>query len=482
MAERRCREVERPREDPDALYVNDYLIFTFPGSGGAVTVKTVTAAKEVITIDSRRPHPTEQHRRRPEGDRGPPHPARLAVGRRRCRGSLHNGNLIVREQFWRRTGDSYTVAPGETMTVSYTRTVGVESVSSSTTEIATSLGLSVSGGLGPLMVSANASLNMSSSSFQQLTTSEETTMYESLQVVGGDKKATWFRWQLTDVVSVYSPSSANYLPLATIVVSQDPVVVTGRTTTSTPSQTMPEDLRIGFWNVQRYAQTNVRRYRAVEPVMTAWLKGSTRAGIPDVVALCEVGQGGQAWANQNPNYWADNGYRARFVSVQSATPSGISPCSFLVARREATTDQIDVRAVGGSTVRPMIQLTPTWTTETIVACHLKASRDIARDELETFLQDLSSTTRAVLYGDLNFDFDTAPDQIPATQFGPVWQKFSPGLDWSFVSRRSTDLNRRQRLIDFAYSKGIELCLKRRTPATACGRPSTMHRSSTSSAR
>lgn len=131
--------------------------------------------------------------------------------------------VVMREQYWRRLGSSFSVGPGETRTISLAHTTGMSRSSSDTETLATSVGTSVSGGLGPFSASISASINASSTSFQEISVHEETTTYEELTATApADKTITYMAWQLTDILTVFD---AQQCPLASVVNAQAPVLI-----------------------------------------------------------------------------------------------------------------------------------------------------------------------------------------------------------------------------------------------------------------
>lgn len=158
-------------------------------------------------------------------------------------------NLILREQFWQRMGDSYALAPKTKRTVSTTLVSGMQNTSSHEEAMSQSLGLSSSFGWGPVSASLSANLSANSSSFQQISISTESTQYESLELSNTTDATQYFlRWQLTDVITVYqtytppsqgeaapdnlvpgAPAPANgpggMNPLTTVSVAQSPVLI-----------------------------------------------------------------------------------------------------------------------------------------------------------------------------------------------------------------------------------------------------------------
>jgi hypothetical protein len=131
---------------------------------------------------------------------------------------------LTRSQFWKRSGDSITLAPGESVVTSYTSTTGIQETSSNTETVATSLNASASAGWGPVSASISAGLNTSSTSFQQYVATQIDSRFES-RTYASDPNSTRiiFRWQLYDVVSV--TAAADNRVLAQVTTAQLPDVV-----------------------------------------------------------------------------------------------------------------------------------------------------------------------------------------------------------------------------------------------------------------
>jgi hypothetical protein len=152
----------------------------------------------------------------------PPDSARVLVG---C-GNAPNGNLVIREQYWERQNDSICLAGHEKRTVSYTVTSGMEQTSSDTETMSGSLSSSISGGWGPVSASISASLSKTSTSFQQVTVSQETTSYISNKIYNPhDEPIAFLRWQLVDVITVFDKTTSQ--PVASLMQSANPTVVMG---------------------------------------------------------------------------------------------------------------------------------------------------------------------------------------------------------------------------------------------------------------
>lgn len=119
---------------------------------------------------------------------------------------LAHQNILCREQYWERAGDSYVMAPGTRRTVSTTTTSGIQKTSSEQYDISLALGFSASAGWGPISASISGSLSASSSTMQQVFVSNEVTQYESLELSNTtDATQMFFRWQLMDVFTIFAP-------------------------------------------------------------------------------------------------------------------------------------------------------------------------------------------------------------------------------------------------------------------------------------
>ena len=130
---------------------------------------------------------------------------------------------VTRAQFWKRSGDSISLAPTEEVTTGYTSSTGLQETSSDTETVAKSVDASLSAGWGPVSASLSASLNTSSTSFQQYVSTQNDTRYETRTYKGnGTFTQLIFRWQLYDVVTV---SNATNKVLAQVTTAQQPDIV-----------------------------------------------------------------------------------------------------------------------------------------------------------------------------------------------------------------------------------------------------------------
>ena len=141
-------------------------------------------------------------------------------------GKAENGAIILREQFWALQNDSICLAGNETRTVSYSVTSGMQTVSSTETQVAMSLGVSASGGWGPVRASMNATLNRNTRVSQQISINEQRTSYvaNSIHNPSVDPIA-YLRWQLTDVITVLDEEGET--PTSLVAQALNPTIVMG---------------------------------------------------------------------------------------------------------------------------------------------------------------------------------------------------------------------------------------------------------------
>lgn len=131
---------------------------------------------------------------------------------------------VVRQQYWHLSADSYVLGPREERLVSYQETSGMQQMTSEQKTMAESLGLSASGGWGPISASLTATLSATTSRMQQLTLTTETVRYESTTLKNPtDQPVMNLMWQLTDVVTVYQKLK----PVASVVSTLRPVLIAG---------------------------------------------------------------------------------------------------------------------------------------------------------------------------------------------------------------------------------------------------------------
>lgn len=158
----------------------------------------------------------------------PPDSPRVLVGCGVLKGSgstAADGNIIVREQYWERMSDSYSLAAGEQKTLSSTTTEGTETTSSSTSEMAVSLGLDASAGWGPVSASASATLSSEASHFQQVTVTEQSTLFASDTLSNETADAVMYlKWQLTDVITVFTSTG---VAKSSVMMGENPIIIAG---------------------------------------------------------------------------------------------------------------------------------------------------------------------------------------------------------------------------------------------------------------
>ncbi|MEW1911321.1 hypothetical protein AB0442_23220 [Kitasatospora sp. NPDC085895] len=148
---------------------------------------------------------------------------RIVVG---C-GRLLNGNTVVREQLWQRISDSYSIAPGQMKEANFTLVSGCQSTSSDLSSLEASVSASAKAGWGPVSASVSASLSAGTTTFQQVTATQQTTSFVSRRYeLAADAPAaeTMLYWQLCDSVTVYDGLG---IPQSSLVVGTQPALIGG---------------------------------------------------------------------------------------------------------------------------------------------------------------------------------------------------------------------------------------------------------------
>ena len=135
--------------------------------------------------------------------------------------------MVCREQFWARHPTSYCLAAGEKRTVNITTTQGKQSSSSEVTSATASVGADVSAGWGAFSASVSASMSMESTTTQQVTISEENSVFITTELdnSASDKPAIYLCWQMNDVVTVCD--AATHKPLSSVISAGSPIIVMG---------------------------------------------------------------------------------------------------------------------------------------------------------------------------------------------------------------------------------------------------------------
>jgi hypothetical protein len=115
------------------------------------------------------------------------------------------GSTLIREQFWYRTADSYSLAPKERRTTSMHVTTGIERSSSSQEDLSASLDLSAGLSWGPISASLTASFAATSSTLQSVQLFEQRSVrsMDSVYNASDHDDMTVLQWQLMDVVNVF---------------------------------------------------------------------------------------------------------------------------------------------------------------------------------------------------------------------------------------------------------------------------------------
>ena len=207
-----------------AFYPRNSLFVIFTSFSGAF-VGIVQANEKIIITDAliRSPNNIGSYPLPTKSVPIPNNSPRILVGY----GKTSLGNLITREQFWQRAGDSYVLAPGQTKTVSYTVTTGMQQTSSEQSTVAGSLGMNVAAGWGAISASLSASFNQQSTTFQQISTQTESTYFESLEMKNDSNETRMFlKWVLNDIITIFDQTNPS-IPIASVVNIENPVLIGG---------------------------------------------------------------------------------------------------------------------------------------------------------------------------------------------------------------------------------------------------------------
>lgn len=147
---------------------------------------------------------------------------RVVVGSAR----LPNGNGLSREQYWQRMPNSYSLAPREKRTVSYTVTSGMTSTSSDQKTSEETAGASIGAGWGPFSAHVSSQLSHSSTSDQSVTITSQTTSYNQNQYENlTDSSQYVLVWQLTDELTIFDEFSGK--PVSSVTTLTQPPIVAG---------------------------------------------------------------------------------------------------------------------------------------------------------------------------------------------------------------------------------------------------------------
>jgi len=144
--------------------------------------------------------------------------------------------VITREQFWARSGDSYSLGPGETREISFTQTSGMQNTSSSQDVVNKSINASGSVGWGPFSASVSAALSSSSTTMQQVSVTEESTSYVAQKFYNapGEESVMVLKWELTDTIYGFSITN-NYAPSFSVQTVQTPVAISSLVASAIPA-------------------------------------------------------------------------------------------------------------------------------------------------------------------------------------------------------------------------------------------------------
>ncbi|MFD3998830.1 hypothetical protein [Streptomyces sp. NPDC058548] len=166
----------------------------------------------------------------------PPDSPRVVVGF----GRTPKGNTLIREQYWQRLPDSYSISAGARRTVEYTVTTGMESTTSTQSDLGSSVMGDVAAGWGPISASLSTSLSASSTSFEQVSTNVETSsfvsqVYDNTQ---GEKSRICYHWRLANVLTVFDAGE----PVSSLIYGSGPAVISAHNLEDLPPRPVRKEL------------------------------------------------------------------------------------------------------------------------------------------------------------------------------------------------------------------------------------------------
>ena len=216
--------------------INQYYVLTSYISDAFAAVIQVTAAGQAFTINTSMllgpgdigpiPKPTE-------GIVVPPDSPRVLVGSANVShvqpGKDAPWKCLTREQFWKRSLDSYALAPKQKLSINYTTTTGMQDSTSTQQSLAESLGLNVGAGWGAISAGISGSLSSTSAFLQQITLTTQSTRFDAMTVENPTTDSQMYlRWQLVDVVQIIDMNLPAWKAVVAAVVSAEaPTLVDG---------------------------------------------------------------------------------------------------------------------------------------------------------------------------------------------------------------------------------------------------------------
>jgi hypothetical protein len=158
--------------------------------------------------------------------------------------------VIVRESFWQRSDESYSLGVEEEAKWSLTTFTGRETTSSDEETVSKSLSASISGGWGPVSASVSASLTSTSRSSQQVTVQNTQTKFVELTATNTAKNPIMvLKWNLVDVITVFTIQGSAISPSSSIISTLPPTIVSppyDLTNLPSPSKfVISEAMRVG---------------------------------------------------------------------------------------------------------------------------------------------------------------------------------------------------------------------------------------------
>lgn len=140
-------------------------------------------------------------------------------------GELGEWDALLHEQYWQRSGKSFSLPPHSKKEISIVHRSGRTETSSSLETVSSTVGAQASAGWGPVSASISASLSRSSTVGHSLTLTEETesSMIDTFENEGDEEELVLF-WNIVDVYTWVSRKTNMFMPMASIEMVQSPPI------------------------------------------------------------------------------------------------------------------------------------------------------------------------------------------------------------------------------------------------------------------
>ena len=157
----------------------------------------------------------------------PPDSPRILVGAGYApQGSSGGWNILIHEQYWKRSDHSCSVPPNSEKTIIFTHKTGRVESSSSLKTTSETLGTSLSAGWGPVSASISGSISHTTSSTHSVTLSDSNSVsvQDTFKNESSEDEELYLYWQVIDSYTFLTQSSGTYAAKASLEMIQSPPI------------------------------------------------------------------------------------------------------------------------------------------------------------------------------------------------------------------------------------------------------------------